>query len=100
MQDGKYWVDDDGYIAHGKEDDYTIVSGCIKPLHVEPLTALIEAGTVANETGYTPRQLADHKADLLAACEARRDMFIKDWGVKLWEEHNKTFIAAIAKATT
>lgn len=30
---------------------------------------MAEAGTVYNETGYTPRQLAEQKADLLAACE-------------------------------
>lgn len=29
-----------------------------------------EAGTVANETGLTPRQLADRKADLLEALKA------------------------------
>ena len=30
---------------------------------------IAEAGTVATETGLTPRQLADQRADLLAACE-------------------------------
>lgn len=37
---------------------------------VEANAALIaEAGTVANETGLTPRQLADQRAELLAALE-------------------------------
>ncbi len=53
MQDGKYWIDDDGYIAHGKADEYTTVSGSIEPLHVEPLSRIIEG-----------------HADLLAACES------------------------------
>jgi hypothetical protein len=29
---------------------------------------IAEAGTAANETGLTPRQLADQRVDLLAAC--------------------------------
>lgn len=32
-------------------------------------TLIAEGGTVANETGYTPRQLADQKAALLEACK-------------------------------
>ena len=30
---------------------------------------IAEAGTVANETGFTPRQLAEQKAELLEACK-------------------------------
>jgi hypothetical protein len=33
---------------------------------------IVEAGNVANETGYTPRQLADQKAELLKAVEASK----------------------------
>ena len=43
MDDGKYWVDDDGFIAHGKEDEYVTISGQIKPLFVEPITRIIES---------------------------------------------------------
>jgi len=39
---------------------------------------VIEAGTVANETGLTPRQLADQRAALLAACQAFEDAFLSD----------------------
>ena len=48
-----YWIDDDGFIAHGKGDDYTTVSGEIIPLHVAPLKAIIES-----------------HAELLEACKA------------------------------
>lgn len=34
---------------------------------------VIEAGTVAHETGMTPRQLAEQRAELLAALEMVRD---------------------------
>ena len=34
---------------------------------------IAEAGTVCNETGFTPKQLAEHKADLLAACKLMVD---------------------------
>lgn len=30
---------------------------------------IAEAGNIANETGFTPRQLADQKAELLEACK-------------------------------
>ena len=43
MENGKYWVDDDGYIAHGREVENTIVSGVIDPLHIQPLTGIIES---------------------------------------------------------
>ena len=52
MQDRNYWIDDDGFIAHGKGDDYTTVSGEIVPLHIAPLKAIFESHT-----------------DLLAACK-------------------------------
>ena len=35
---------------------------------------IAEAGTVANETGFTPRQLADQKAKLLEALNTVYDM--------------------------
>ena len=34
---------------------------------------IAEAGTVATETGLTPRQLADQRAELLAAAKAALD---------------------------
>ena len=43
MEDGKYWIDDDGYIAHGKEDEYIPVSGQVSPLHVDPLSTIIHS---------------------------------------------------------
>lgn len=33
------------------------------------IALICEAGTVANETGLTPRQLADQRAELLAVCQ-------------------------------
>lgn len=32
---------------------------------------IAEAGTVYHETGFSPRQLAEQRAELLAACEER-----------------------------
>ena len=44
---------------------------CKDQLEAEANAALIaEAGTVANETGLTPRQLANQRAELLAAIQA------------------------------
>ena len=36
---------------------------------------IIEAGTVANETGLTPRQLADQRAELLIAAKMLADLY-------------------------
>ena len=39
----EYWIDDDGYIAHGKGDDYETVSGCIDLAHIDLLARIIES---------------------------------------------------------
>jgi hypothetical protein len=49
-------------------------SGCELeiPNHADE-SLILEAGTVANETGLAPRQLADQRAELLAAVKSARD---------------------------
>ena len=37
----KYWIDDDGYIAHGTGDDYITIAEILMPEHIEPLTQLL-----------------------------------------------------------
>ncbi len=61
---------------------------------------IAEAGTVANETGFTPRQLAEQKADLLAACEEAVGQIqtLTDEHINGINYHEKQD-AAIAKAT-
>lgn len=40
--DKEYWIDDDGYIALGKEDDYETVSGQIDKEHIQNLSRIID----------------------------------------------------------
>ena len=39
---------------------------------------IVEAGNVTNETGYTPRQLAEQKAELLEALKTIKGAFYSD----------------------
>ena len=57
---------------------------------------IAEAGTVANETGFTPRQLADQKADLLKACKFALDAI--GAGFSCESEAKARLKQAIAKA--
>ena len=41
MKTTGYWVDDDGYIAYGKGDDYVTVAE-IYPKHIQAITRIIE----------------------------------------------------------
>ena len=61
---------------------------------------IAEAGTVANETGLSPRQLADQRAELLAALDSALECFdIKD-GLSIRDEMAiKHAAAVIAKCT-
>ena len=45
---GEYWIDDDGYIAHGTGDDHITVAEILTPKHIEPLTKII-AGKITVE---------------------------------------------------
>ena len=40
---------------------------------VDNARLITEAGNFCNQTGFTPKQLADHRAALLAACEKTVD---------------------------
>ena len=55
-----------------------------------PARLIAEAGTVATETGLTPRQLADQRAELLAALECVMD--------RLVDRHEKDDAAIQARA--
>ena len=85
MEDGNYWIDDDGFIAHGKGDDYITVSGEIVPLHVAPLKAILES-----------------HADLLAACKDMAEILLAIESARALtvDERNRLIAAeqAIAKA--
>ena len=63
---------------------------------------IAEAGTIANKTGFTPKQLAEQKADLLEACklarEALKDHVQYDDGESLERDGFNATNAAITKA--
>lgn len=63
---------------------------------------IIEAGNVANETGLTPRQLAEQRAELLSACERLLSDFkgvIARRVVRSADETIAEAEAAVARAT-
>lgn len=60
---------------------------------------IAEAGTVANETGYTPRQLADQKADLLDALKCAVILINANTLLDAGSPLSIKLKAAIAKAT-
>ena len=49
---------------------YAIAYGDIKKEVIANAKLIAEAGTVANETGFSPRELADQKAELLEALQS------------------------------
>jgi hypothetical protein len=57
---------------------------------------IAEAFTVAHETGLTPRQLAEQRAELLTACKSAEE-WLSGWASA--EPFLTTIRAAIAKAT-
>lgn len=62
---------------------------------------IAEAGTVAHETGLTPRQLAEQRAELLAeAIELLRNAEYADGVATVLTQDCEALQAAIAKATT
>ena len=80
-------------------DDYQIARLIVKPVQGEAeenASLIAEAGTVANETGLTPRQLADQRAELLAALQK---IIAADDAQRLSQREIEAGRAAVAKAT-
>lgn len=50
---------------------------------------IAEAGTVTNETGFTPKQLAEQKADLLEACEGTEPWCLRQYAERANELASK-----------
>jgi len=48
-----------------------------EPQNKEHAEFIAEAGTVYNETGLTPKQLAEQRVDLLAACKDLQELYIQ-----------------------
>jgi len=78
-----------------------ILNDCDYPIEEAKANAklIAEAGTVTNETGYTPRQLADQKAELLEALDELRIAVgnMTEWDRFLDEPYKKA-MKAIKKA--
>lgn len=54
---------------NGGPDIALVIGGKPQEEHEANANLIAEAGTVANETGLTPRQLATQREDLLEACK-------------------------------
>ena len=92
------WVDRDGGFSICKMAD-------LGQTTVANANLIAEAGTVANETGHTPRQLADQKADLLEAAMIAKEVYEELADTKLVDESTYGYhkigklCSAIKKAT-
>lgn len=60
--------DSDNFVASPQHSRWAIAVKIFK----DDAILIAEAGTIYNETGCTPRQLAERKAELLTACKTLR----------------------------
>lgn len=78
--------DETGYYIEAKFDGYVaVVHYWSRPDDEVSANATLcaEAGTVLHETGYTPRELAEQRAELLAALKAVNTELSAAWDARI-----------------
>lgn len=91
------WFHNGRFVGTAPDND-DILHGCYHDENQAEANArlIAEAGTVATETGLTPRQLAEQRAELLAEAKWALDVLVNQCGLEECEGLN-SLRAAIAK---